>query len=246
MLLLFAGAIGLARGRRSRTLLNVGLVCVGAGLVALVARTLIGNQVVDTLATTEAIRPAASAAWSISTSVLVDVADALIFVGVIVVLAGLLGGRSRWATSTRRAMAPYLRDRPDITFGAVAVALLILFAWGPINATQKLTGILLITVLSMFGAQMLRRQTAGEFPDAAPAGGMDAIRKGMADVRGSLARGGASLRSGIAGRGGDGARHGAGAPDAVGGLERLASLHASGALTDEEFATAKRELLSRQ
>jgi hypothetical protein len=243
VLLLFAGAIGLARGRRSRTLLNVGLVCVGAGLVALVARTLIGNQVVDTLATTEAIRPAASAAWSISTSVLVDVADALIFIGVVVVLAGLLGGRSRWATSTRRSMAPYLRDRPDIAFGAVAVALLILFAWGPIDATQKLTGILLITVLSLFGAQMLRRQTAGEFPDAQPAGGMDAIRKGMADVRGSLARGGASLRTGIAGHTGGGHRADE-QSGSVGGLERLASLHASGALTDEEFAAAKRELLS--
>ena len=243
VLLLFAGAIALARGRRSRTLLNVGLVCVGAGLVALVARTLIGNQVVDTLATTEAIRPAAGAAWSISTSVLVDVADAIIFIGVVVVLAGLLGGRSRWATSTRRTMAPYLRDRPDITFGAVAVALLILFAWGPIDATQKLTGILLITVLSLFGAQMLRRQTAGEFPDAQPAGGMDAIRKGMADVRGSLARGGASLRAGIAGHTGGG--HQADEQSgSVGGLERLASLHASGALTDEEFAAAKRELLS--
>jgi hypothetical protein len=247
VLLLFAGAIGLARGRRSRTLLNVGLVCVGAGLVALVARTLIGNQVVDTLATTEAIRPAASAAWSISTSVLVDVADALIFIGVLVVFAGLLGGRSRWASTVRRAMAPYLRDRPDITFGVVAVALLILFAWGPIDATQKVTGILLITVLALFGAQMLRRQTADEFPDAQPAGaGMDAIRKGMADVRGSIARGSASLRAGIGGRGGGGAQRGVGAEDSVGGLERLAALHASGSLTDEEFAAAKRELLSRR
>jgi hypothetical protein len=244
VLLLFAGAIGLARGRRSRTLLNVGLVCVGAGLVALVARTLIGNTVVDTLATTEAVRPAAAAAWSIGTSVLVDVADALVFIGVVVVLAGLLGGRSRWATATRRELAPFLRDRPDITFGVVAVALLILFAWGPIDATQKLTGILLITVLSLFGTQMLRRQTAGEFPDAHYAGGMDvAIRKGMAGVRGSLARGGASLRAGVAGHSGGG-HHADARSDSVGGLERLASLHASGALTDEEFASAKRELLS--
>ena len=242
VLLLFAGAIGLARDQRSRTLLNVGIVCIGAGLVALVARTLIGNQVVDTLATTEAVRPAAEAAWSIGTSVLVDIADAMVFIGVVVVLAGLLGGRSRAASATRHALAPYLRDRPDITFGVVAVALLILFAWGPIEATQKLTGILLIAALSLFGTQMLRRQTAVEFPDAHYAGGMEAIRKGMADVRGSLARGGASLRAGVSGHGG-GHHHDA-RSDSVGGLERLASLHASGALTDEEFATAKRDLLS--
>jgi hypothetical protein len=192
------------------------------------------------------VRPAAAAAWSIGTSVLVDIADALVFIGVVVVLAGLLGGRSRWATATRRALAPYLHDRPDITFGIVAVALLILFAWGPIDATQKLTGILLITVLALFGTQMLRRQTAAEFPDAHYAGGMDvAIRKGVSDAWGSLVRGGAGLRAGVAGHTGGG-RHADAQSDSVGGLERLASLHASGALTDEEFTAAKRELLSRR
>ncbi|HTR73502.1 MAG TPA: SHOCT domain-containing protein [Solirubrobacteraceae bacterium] len=248
VLLLFAGAIGLARGRRARTLLNVGVICVGAGLVALGVRSLAGTQVVNTLATTEAVRPAANAAWSIGTSVLADVAGALIFIGVFVVLAGLLGGASRWARSTRHALAPYLRDRPDITFGVAVVALLILFAWGPIHATQTLTGILLITILVLFGTQMLRRQTAFEFPDAR-AGGMDALRGGWASVRGSFSRGSASVRSGLAGRGhagGDGgAGSGAGGGDSVEKLERLASLHASGALTDEEFAAAKREMLSR-
>ena len=258
VLLLFAGAIALARERRARTLLNVGLVCIGAALVTLIARTIIGNQVVNTLATTEAVRPAASAAWSIGTSVLVDVAGALIFIGVLVVLAGMLGGPSRWAQATRRSLAPYLRDRPDIAFGVVVVLLLILFVWGPIEATQKLTGILLITVLALFGTQMLRRQTAIEYPDAPSAGGMDSVRKGIADSWGTLRRGGASLRAGVAERvgerggrehGGSGDRGGDGghasSSGSVDGLERLAALHSSGALTDEEFATAKRELLSR-
>lgn len=247
VLLLFAGALGLARGRRSRTLVNVGIVCIGAGLVTLVARSIIGNKVVDTLATTEAVRPAASAAWSIGTSILADVAGALVFIGVPVVLAGLLGGRSRWATSTRHALAPYLRERPDITFGVAVVALLILFAWGPIHATQTLIGILLITALSLFGVEMLRRQTAVEFPDAQYVGGMGALRKGMTDVRETLARGSASLRAGVAEH--TGGSHGHGRHDApadsVDRLERLTSLHAAGSLTDEEFAAAKRELLLR-
>jgi Short C-terminal domain len=252
VLLLFAGAIGLARGRRPRTIVNVGIVFIGAGLVVLIARSILGTQVVNTLATTEAVRPAASAAWSIGTSVLVDIAGATIFIGAFVILAGLLAGGSRWATATRRSLAPYLRDRPDIAFGTLAVALLILFVWGPIDATQKLTGILLITVLAAFGMQMLRRQTASEFPDAPYVGGMDALRKGFADMRGALARGSASLRAGVAEH--TGGRHGhdaagsenpGSAGDSVGGLERLASLHASGSLTDEEFAAAKRDLLSR-
>jgi FtsH-binding integral membrane protein len=245
-LLLFGGAVAVARGRRARTLMHVGVICIGAGAVALVIRALVGAQVVDTLASTEAVRPAASAAWSIGTSVLADVAGALIFIGVFVVLAGLLGGSALWARSTRRALAPYLRDRPDVTFGVVVVALLLLFAWGPIEATQQWIGVLLISVLALFGTQMLRRQAAAEFPDAPAAGGMRAVRKGMADLRSSLARGGAGLRAGPAGRGGEAGdahrRTGAGA-DSVEKLERLAALHAKGALTDEEFATAKRELL---
>lgn len=254
VLLLFAGAVALARGRRAHTLANVGLVCIGAGLVALGIRSLAGSQVVNTLATTEAVRPAVSAAWSIGTSVLVDVAGALIFIGVFVVLAGLLGGGTRPAHSIRHSLAPYLRDRPDIAFGVVIVALLLLFAWGPIEATQQLSGILLITVLTLFGTEMLRRQTALEFPDA-HAAGIDTLRESWASVRSSLSRGGASLRSGISGRGGGvgsgggraghgGGGDGGGGTDQVDGLERLAALHASGALTDDEFAAAKREMLS--
>jgi MFS superfamily sulfate permease-like transporter len=66
----------------------------------------------------------------------------------------------------RRLMAPYLRDRPDIAFGALGLLLLLLFWWGPIVATHTLIGILIITVLAFFGTEMLRRQTAREFPEA--------------------------------------------------------------------------------
>jgi hypothetical protein len=163
---LFALAVYLARGRRRHTLIAVGAAFIGAGLVVIVARGIIGNKVVDALATTEAVRPAAQAAWSIGTSVLADVAWATVFIGVPVILAGLLAGPTRSATTLRRLMAPYLRDRPDITFGVLALLLLLLFAWGPIVATKTLTGIVIIIVLAIFGTQMLRRETAREFPDA--------------------------------------------------------------------------------
>jgi hypothetical protein len=163
---LFALAVYLARGRRRQTLIAVGAAFIGAGLVVIVARGIIGQKVVDSLATTEAVRPAAQAAWSIGTSVLADVAWATVFIGVPVILAGLLAGPTKTATTARRLMAPYLRDRPDITFGVVGLLLLLLFAWGPIVATKTLTGIVIIIVLAVFGTEMLRRQTAEEFPDA--------------------------------------------------------------------------------
>ncbi|MGA9874756.1 MAG: hypothetical protein WBQ21_03015 [Solirubrobacteraceae bacterium] len=163
---MFALAVYLARGRRRQTLIEVGAAFVGAGLVVVVVRGIVGNKVVDSLATTEAVRPAAQAAWSIGTSVLGDVAWSTVFIGVPVILAGMLAGPTRTATSLRRLMAPYLRDRPDVSFGVVGLLLLLLLAWGPIDATRTWSGILIIIVLVFFGAEMLRRQTAREFPDA--------------------------------------------------------------------------------
>jgi hypothetical protein len=252
-LLLFALAIGLASGRRSRALVAVGMVAVAAGLVALIVRSIAGAQVVDTLASTEAVRPAARAAWSILTSVLVEIAVATILIGGLVVFAGLLGGRSQWATAARRGLAPYLRDRPDLTFGTAAVALLATFLWGPIAATQKLAGILVIAALSLIGVELLRRQAAAEFPAARYVPERDGVRGRVADARGLLGRRGARLRAGAAGAGVAGrpgaadqrGQRAAAAPD-VDRLERLAALHRSGELTDEEFAAAKRGLLSEQ
>jgi hypothetical protein len=163
---MFALAVYLARGRRRQTLIAVGFAFIGAGLVVVVVRGIVGNKVVDSLATTEAVKPAAEAAWSIGTSVLSDIAWSTVLIGIPVILAGVLAGPTKSATTTRRLMAPYLSDRPDITFGALALLLLLLFAWGPIVATKTLTGIAIIIVLAVFGTEMLRRETAREFPHA--------------------------------------------------------------------------------
>jgi Short C-terminal domain len=246
-LLLLALAVGLSRGRRSRALVAAGLVGILAGLAALIVRSIAGTRIVDTLASTEAVRPAASAAWSIATSLLVELSVATIFVGALVVLAGLLGGHSRGAKAARRRLAPYLRDRPDVTFGVASVALLLVFLWGPIAATQKLAGILVIAVLTLLGVELLRRQTAGEFPSARYRPERDGLRGRVAGARMQLGHRGAQLRAGAAALataapGGEHAHDDARRP-AVDQLERLAALHVAGALTDEEFAASKRALL---
>ena len=133
VLLLFAGAIGLARGGAPHTP-ECGHRLHRGGAGGLVVRSIVGNQVVNTLASTKRCvlrqaprgRSARACSWI--------VAGAMVFIGALVVLAGMLGGPSRWARATRRSLAPYLRDRPDVAFGVVAVAMLILFAWGPIKA----------------------------------------------------------------------------------------------------------------
>lgn len=263
-LALYALAVYLARGRRAQTLIAVGAGLIITGLTVLIARSLAGRAVVDALAGTEALRPAADAVWSIATSVLADIAGATIFVGVPVILAGMLGGPTRSARDIRRWLAPYLRDRAGLSFAAVGLLLLILFAWGPITATRSWIGILIIIALTMFGLQMLRRQTAAEFPDA-DLGEPIGLRERAAAISARLRRGDASEHPG--GRPGARRSHdgppGDGepttethtprppepatpgqAPGLPAELAQLASLHSSGALTDEEYQTAKQHLLS--
>jgi hypothetical protein len=163
--LLFALAIYLARERRRKTLIAVGVAVIGSALVVLVVRSVAGHTVVNSLATTAAVKPAAAAAYSIGTSVLSDIAWSTIFAGIVIILAGILAGPIRAATALRRTLAPYLRERPDIAYGATAFLLLLLFLWGPIVATRTFSGVLIITVLGLFGTYMLRRQTMREFPN---------------------------------------------------------------------------------
>jgi hypothetical protein len=83
LIFLYALALVLGRRRLPRTLLAVGVAFVATGVLALLARSLAGHQIVG------ADREAADAAWGIATSKISDLATVAIGAGVIVVL--LLG-----------------------------------------------------------------------------------------------------------------------------------------------------------
>jgi hypothetical protein len=55
---------------------------------------------------------------------------------------------------------------PTLTFGIVVFVMLLIFIWGPIPATHRPAGIIVFLVPAFFGTEVLRRQTAAEFPDA--------------------------------------------------------------------------------
>jgi hypothetical protein len=88
--LLLALAVALSRGRRRRAIAGVGGAAAVAGGASLIIRALVGSRVVDELATSEAVRPAANAAWSIATSLLDELALATILVGVALAVLALL------------------------------------------------------------------------------------------------------------------------------------------------------------
>ena len=164
---LYALAVYLARGRRREALRSVGFGFISAGAVALVAHGLAGTAVVDALAKNESARPAAEAVWSIGTSLLVQAAGSAITFGVLVAIAAVFAGPTRYAVRLRHWAAPYLRDRPGVTYAAVGALYLALIAWAPVAAFRKPLGILVFALLMVLGTEVLRRQTAREFPESA-------------------------------------------------------------------------------
>ncbi|HMJ37672.1 MAG TPA: SHOCT domain-containing protein [Baekduia sp.] len=222
---MLALAVYLARGRRRETLLIAGLDLIAAGLLVLVVRSIAGGYVVDQLSSTDAVRPAAEAAWSIGTRILHDVAQATVVIGIPVVAAAWVAGPYRPAVALRRAAAPSLRDRPALAYSLVAVALLLVIAWAPIPATRMPLPVLLMIVLAFAALAALRRQVAAEFPEAEPGAARAAATRAAHAVQ--------SAR-----------RRPEPAPEPLDQLERLASLHDHGVLSDEEFAAQKTVVLA--
>jgi Short C-terminal domain len=210
---LWALALWLARGDRRRILRMIAIGSILAGLLVLVVRRLAGRFVVDSLTSAPSVSEPAKDAWDILTSQLRDGGLTLLGLGVIVLVAVWLAGPSKSAQGARRWLAPYLA-RPEIAFGAAAALFLLLVWWSPTVQTTRVQLMLAGALVLALAVEVLRRQTAREFPDATSAESV------------------AALRRAVPGRG-----------RRTGELERLARLHEQGVLSDEEFAAQKARLL---
>ncbi len=231
VLALYALAMYLATGHRRRTLLWVGWSLVLAGVMVLVGRKIGQGQIVSAITSDASIVPAANDAYSVATSLLVEVATAAIIIGIPVILAAWLAGPAHWATSTRRFLAPLFREREGLPYWITGVVLALVFIWGPIQATRNPPTILLFIVLAFVGAYVFAHQIAAEFPDAHPV----PIGVALRDYRHALRERVAHMRSHPAKDAG---------PSTAAELERLAALHDRGAISDEEYAAAKRDAIS--
>ena len=225
-LVLFGLGIYLARGWRREALRACGIGFIFAAAVALVARSVAGGAVVDALATTEAVRPAAEAAWSIGTSLLVEVATATLIYGVVVVFAAWLAGPTTWAVGTRRGLAPYLRE-PRYAWGAFGVIVLVLIAWAPTPAFRLVIPALILIGLLAAGVEALRRQTMREFPDADHHDAGERLGKWLA---------------GLGRRGHSGSSPGS--DPRLDQLERLGQMRDTGVLDASEYKAEKARILA--
>ncbi len=178
--LLWILVLYLARGHRRRTMMTIGFSIVIVGILTLLLRRILETQVTSSLVQDASQRPAVSAAVLIGTGMLAEIAEAFVFVGVVVVLAAWFAGPSRFAFAGRRVLAPALRHYPAACFGVVALIMILIFIWQPIPATGTPAGMIVFFVLAMVGTELLRRQTDAEFPRALadPAGSPPAVASG--------------------------------------------------------------------
>jgi hypothetical protein len=160
---LYALAIWIARGRRRRLLMAAGVGVLIVGLLVLVVRRYAGEYLVNALTTNTEDKGAVSAAWAIGTGLLRNVAFNAVIYGVAIIFAAWIAGPSRLATWSRRQLAPTMRDYPVLVFGVVGVVLLLILLAGPTDA-QRIFPLLILFALAVVGTEILRRQTAREFP----------------------------------------------------------------------------------
>jgi hypothetical protein len=165
VLLLYVGAIGRATRWRRQALIAAGGGILAATLLVLLTRRLLGGAVVDSVAGSETIKPAIQSVWDIVSGSLRERALFVLVIGLAFVGAGLLAGPGRYAVAARRTLAPYLRDQPVAVYFVLAVVFLLWLTVMPgLNNLGQVLVILLLAVLAVFGIEMLRRQTAHEFP----------------------------------------------------------------------------------
>ena len=164
-LLLYIGALYLAKGWRREAMISVGGGILAAALLLLVTRRLIGGAVVNSVVSSDSVKPAVTAIWDILSGGLRQRALFVLVVGVAFIVGGVLAGPGRHAISVRRFLAPYLRDHPVVVYSVVAVLFLLWLTIMPgINNLGQVIVIVVLALLAVFGVELLRRQTAREFP----------------------------------------------------------------------------------
>ncbi len=169
-LLLYMAAIYLAKGWRRETLIAVGGGILAATLLTLLARRLLGSAIESSTAGSDAVKPAITAVFNIISGGLRERALFVLVIGLGFIGGGLLAGPGYHEVAVRRFLAPYLRDRPVVVYAVLAFIFLLWLALLPtINNLGQVLVVLILAALAVVGVEILRRQTAREFPDASTA-----------------------------------------------------------------------------
>src|SRR3954451_4498108 len=233
-LALYALAIYLARGWRRGALRAAGISFVVVGILVLVARSIAGSFIVDSLAKTDSVRPAVEAVWAIATSLLTGEGIAMIGYGVAIILGAWLAGRTATATELRREITPLLTER-RWGYAVLLAIVLLVFWWNPTQGTNRLLPSLALIVLMVAGFEALRGQAMRDFPEETWERATDRWKARYAAMRERVSR-----RRRAPGE----AQEAIASDTRLEALERLGRLRESGVLDADEFSREKQRILA--
>jgi hypothetical protein len=237
-------AIYISKEERWVTILFCGVGLVGAGFAVIVAREVAGGIVVNQLVTNESVKPAAEETWTIATSLMTSIATTVIVIGVLFGVAGWLASPTGSARSTRRVMAPALREWPAYVYAGLAIVVGLYFLSAPVQNLRSFLTTLVIAGFVAFGIHELRRQAHEEEPDITYHEIFGGTKERMAGAVKSANLGERASKLRLPEMGGPGGDGGGGEQDArLQRLERLGDLHEKGVLNKEEFEVEKAKVL---
>jgi hypothetical protein len=166
--ILLGAAVWLARGHRREVLINATLTVIIAGILVLLLRRIVGNQIIGDLGKTATGQQAATEVWRIGTSVLAQVTRTLLLLAFVLLIAAFLAGPGRWAQRFRAWARPALVNSPGIVHGAVLVVVLAILALGIIPSVRTLVAAVLLIIVTVGGVELVRRSALADEKDAAP------------------------------------------------------------------------------
>lgn len=251
LVLLVALSVYLARGWRWLALIWTAAALVIGSILVLVIQAVAQGQVVESLATPD-LYPAANAAYSIVTELLVSYAWTVVWAAVFLLfLAWLVSPASSSVTARRYLAVPFGRF-PGATFGLLGLVGLVFLLLGASSQRAFLVHLLIVLLLGV-AAYMFRRELLTEHPeDDAPEFGQ-VLERGKEKVREIWSRrprempGKEYLEERKARRAE--AKAATSAPEAeterLTQLEQLGKLHETGVLSDEEFSEEKTRILGQ-
>lgn len=221
-------------GDRRRAVRRIGFALAIVGVLGLVVVNLAGGYLVNELVAETDTQTAAGNAWDILTSLLRDSHRSLIVLGVLFVIAAWLAGPGARAVGARRYIAPLVRERVW-AYAALALVALVLLLVGEVADFTRFFLVAVVVALLAIWIEVMRALTIREFPDASGAAT-------LAETRARLSAWWDASRD----RSTQPKTAAAAAPsgDVTSQLASLAQLHASGELTDDEYAAAKARVLA--
>jgi hypothetical protein len=230
---LYGLAVFLARGRRRITLRNVGWSLLLVAFALVIVRDVTGKMVVDLIKDPN-LTAVGRVVYLVGSELLVTVALTIATYGAVIVFGTVIVGPNRVATWLRRAIAPLLNADTTVFWIGAAVLFVLVWLWEPTAAFGIWWSVLGLLIVGALGLEFLRRRSFVEFPDARLDVDLDGVKRSVSGTWSSVA---GRVRS-------FGEGSGSGAADPLDRLAKLQTLHASGALTDEEFSSAKATVLA--